>query len=430
MATLSLNPRTLAFDQAREREFFEIFRDYYDFEAGVVRRPDTGNYSLDRMIPLAEAAGNPEEDLEIIHVAGTKGKGSTCTFLSAFLDSAGERCGLYASPHLYSVRERFQVAGEQVGYDELLAGAREFEARIREAGLTPTLFEIMTVFAMRLFVDKGCRWCVLETGIGGVLDATNYIPSPRCTVITPVSLDHSDLLGNTVEQVAFQKAGIIKPHAPVICGIQPFSEAEAVIRRRAEEVRAPLHVVTEKFNPAPWGVLPAPPFTIENFELARTTCRVLGVDPDPEKFVAPVLWGRFQVLVSEPPVVIDAAHNADSARRLAEAVLAEFPGLRFTVVLGVVQGKDIKGIVRELARLDADFVLTDPRPPKASALEQLCTCADSANMTSRVIRDIQCVDDLREAARGPLLFTGSFFTALIGFELFNQSEEISKKVSE
>ncbi len=430
MATRLPKNRALAFEQEREREFFEVFRDYYDFEAGVFRRPDTANYSLDRMIPLAEAAGNPEEDLEIIHVAGTKGKGSTCAFLSAFLESAGERCGLYASPHLYSVRERFQVAGEQLGYDELLAGAREFEACISEAGLTPTLFEIMTVFAMRQFVDRGCRWCVLETGIGGVLDATNYIPSPRCTVITPVSLDHSDLLGDTVEKVAFQKAGIIKPHAPVVCGIQPFTEAEAVIRRRAEEVRAPFHGVAEKFDPAPWGILPAPPFTIENFQLALATCRVLGLEPDPERFAAPVLWGRFQVLVSDPPVVIDAAHNSDSARRLAEAVLEVFPRVRFTVVLGVVPGKDIEGIVRELARLEADFVLTDPRPPKVSALDQLRSCAESASLECRVIRNIQCADDLGDAARGPLLFTGSFFTALIGFELFNPFEENSKKVFE
>ncbi len=429
MATTPSNPRPFAFDQTREREFFEVFRDYYDFEAGVFRRADTGHYSLDRMIPLAEAAGNPEENLNIIHVAGTKGKGSTCAFLAAFLNAAGERCGLYASPHLYSVRERFQVAGEQVGYDELLARARELEEVIRGAGLTPTLFEIMTVFAMRLFVEQECRWCVLETGIGGVLDATNYIPAPRCTVITPVSLDHRDLLGDTVEQVAFQKAGIIKPHVPVVCGNQPFSEAEAVILRRAKEVRAPLHVVDEKSNPAPWGVLPAPPFTLDNFHLARATCRVLGIKPVSERFVAPVLWGRFQVLRHDPPVVIDAAHNADSARRLAEAVLDVFPGMRFTVVLGVVPGKDVEGIMREMARLDADFVLTDPRPPKASALDRLRECAASAGVECRVIQDIQCVDDLGDIARGPLLFTGSFFTALIGFELFPPSGENSKKVS-
>lgn len=420
-------PASLAIEPAREREFYDIFRRYYDFEAGVVRRPDTGHYSLDRMIPIAEVAGNPEQDLKIIHVAGTKGKGSTCSFLAAFLASAGEKAGLYASPHLRTLRERFQIDGEPVGYEVLLDAARQFEARIREADLNPTLFEIMTVLSLRLFVEQGCEWCVLETGIGGLLDATNYVPAPRCAVITPVSLDHSDLLGSTIEQVAFQKAGIIKPHIPVVCGSQPSPEAEAVILRRADEVRAPFHYVTQEVDPTEWGVVNAPPFTIENFQLAHTVCRVLDLDIRAQRFNPPTLWGRFQIMRREPPVVIDAAHNADSARRLVEAVQTVFPEHRFTVVLGVAVGKDVPGIVRELAQLDADFVLTDPLPPKVSALDEVKQCADAQNLPVRVNRSVQTLKDLGEARHGPLLFTGSFFTALIGFQLFEKCEDVPEK---
>lgn len=417
-------------DPEREREFYEVFRDYYDFEADANRRPSRQHYSLDRMVPLAAAAGNPERKLDFVHVAGTKGKGSTCAFLASFLAAAGESCGLYASPHLYSVRERFQMGGKPVEYDTLLPAARDFEKRVRSANLTPGLFELLTVFALRLFADHRCRWCVLETGIGGVLDATNYIPAPRCAVITPISLDHCELLGDTVEQIALQKAGIIKPHTPVVCADQPFPEAEAVIRRRAREVHAGFHAVSRSSDPTRWRVAPAPPFTLDNFHLARTVCDVLDIRSDPDAFVPPVLHGRFQVLRDEPPVVVDAAHNADSVRRLAEALAAVYPERRFTIVLGVVRGKDVDGIAREFAAVSADFILTDPRAPKESALDQMAEAFQATDLPARTVRDIQSRDDLGEAQEGPLLFTGSFFTALIGCEVFAQREEIVEKTQQ
>ena len=171
------------FDQQKEDAFFMLFRDYFDAEKDAAKQHDIANYSIDRMTPLAELAGHPETSLKIIHVAGTKGKGSTCHFIASLLQASGKRSGLFTSPHLTTVRERFRIDNSMLSYEELQALAIPFIERIRQSGLKPSLFEIFTVMALRLFADRRCEYAVMETGIGGRLDATNYVPSPLCTVI-------------------------------------------------------------------------------------------------------------------------------------------------------------------------------------------------------------------------------------------------------
>jgi dihydrofolate synthase/folylpolyglutamate synthase len=389
-----------------------------DLERDTSRSYSPGEYSLERMPILAGLAGNPERSLEVIHVAGTKGKGSTCHYLASLLAATGRRVGTFASPHLSSVRERFQVNGVPIEYEPLLAQARELVAAMESADLVPGFFEVLTVLALALFVRESCDMAVVETGIGGRLDATNYISAPLCTAITPISLDHTQLLGSTVEEIAAEKAGILKPGVPLVLGTQPFPAAEHVIRQRANALAVPVETPAPPAEAAPWLPSSTPSFLVENFGIALRICQLLDRVPRRAAFRPPQPRGRFEIVRQAPLVLLDAAHNADSARRLAQAVHEHFPQLHWTVVLGVVKGKDVAGIVGELAKLDADFVLTNPRPPKASALAELAVAAQAAGLPHRVLPEIACPGDLPDDR--PLLFTGSFFTALIGEELYSQ----------
>ena len=250
--------------KVRER-FFELFKEYFDLEKNVVAQHTPENYTLERMTPLAEVAGHPEERLRIIHIAGTKGKGSTSHFISALLQASGHSDGLFTSPHLATVRERFQLNNELISYDMLMSASKEFINKLHQKKLTPSLFEIFTVMALKIFADNGMEYAVMETGIGGLLDATNYVPAAECCAITPVSFDHTALLGNTIEKIASQKAGIIKKNTPVVIAKQPYSAADNVIVKRAEELGAPVVrpmelAVSNDFLPS--GM---PPFLYENF---------------------------------------------------------------------------------------------------------------------------------------------------------------------
>ncbi len=186
------------YDEAQERLFFGLFKEYFDSEKDAGKQHDPANYSLDRMFPLAELAGNPERRLKVIHIAGTKGKGSTSHFISALLESCGKTVGLFTSPHLCTVRERFQVNNQLLPYDVLIKESTEFLKAVKAAGLKPSLFELFTVLALKMFASQGVEYAVMETGIGGRLDATNYIQAPVMTVIAPISFDHVALLGNTI----------------------------------------------------------------------------------------------------------------------------------------------------------------------------------------------------------------------------------------
>ena len=409
------------YDEQAENAFFALFADFFDSEKDAAKQHAPENYSLDRMFPLAHLAEISEPlPVPVIHVAGTKGKGSTCFFLDALLRSCGKTTGIFTSPHLDTVRERFQINGRLLSHQELTDSASPLLASIRQQGLKPSLFEIFTILALRLFLNRGVDYIILETGIGGRLDATNFLSSVAATVITPVSFDHTALLGKTIESIASEKAGILKPKVPLVLGHQPFPVGEKVIRQRAAALDCPIiapadtQAVAEKFP----CLSTLPTFLQDNFAMAWTVATAaLHLAPDASRFALPLLRARFEIIRQDPLILLDAAHNADSMQKLVAAVRAKFPGLRFTVVLGIVQGKDVQGIVSALTALPADFILTNPHTGKGSALPELEPAARQAGL-----KIVQVIPDLRSAEQlptaQPLLFTGSFFTALIAEEIF------------
>lgn len=401
-----------------ERAFFSLFQHYYDSERDAKRQHDPANYSLARMLPLAALAGNPEGSLKIVHVAGTKGKGSTSHYISSLLSACGQRVGLFTSPHLATVRERFQIDNQLVSYETLTAAGQEFCEKLAAAGLEPSLFEIFTVLALKIFAEEGLDWVVLETGIGGRLDATNYISSPQCTVITPVSYDHLALLGSSIEAIAGEKAGILKRGCPLVLAKQPFPAAEEVIMARAQCLEVPVYRPLPVQN-IPGGILPSvcAPFLRSNFTVALQVMNVLGLHPVWERFRLPELRARCETISTVPLVVLDAAHNADSMQKLVAALQELYPGIHFTVVLGMVQGKDVAGMVEALKKLDADYILTNPHTSKGSALKELQEHAAKAGLkVNAILENLQ--DKSQLPAETPLLFTGSFFTACIGEKFF------------
>ncbi len=406
------------FDPDKEKLLLSLFQPFIDLEKRPAGSYNRQEYNLERMRPLAQAVGQPETGLSVFHIAGTKGKGSTALYLASLLTQAGYRTGAFTSPHLLSLRERFLVNCRPLSYELITEKALNIIGEIHRRGLEANFFEIMTVLALRLFADSECDCAVIETGIGGSLDATNYLDSPVCSVITAISFDHTELLGSTIREITAQKAGIIKPYVPVVAAPQPYPEESLpVIERTARQNNAPLFYTQYDAAEELSNIQQLPPVQRENLRTALTAARVAGLQI-PSPFKAPeFLPGRCQVLRRRPVVIIDGAHNRDSASRLAESLEFLFPGIRLTAILGTVQGKDHRGILEALMRLSIKrFILTNPRPGKKSGLEELAETASGMGIKFDRVENLRTREQL--PSDSGLLFTGSFLTAVIGAEMF------------
>ncbi len=398
-----------------------------------------GKFELDRMRDFAEFLGNPHNAYPILHVAGTKGKGTVCALCANALCEAGYRVGLYTSPHLLDYAERIQVDGRPIAHDELIALVDEIRPYL-DAGTKLTTFEITTGLALRYFAQRGCTAVVLEVGLGGRLDATNIV-MPAVSVITSLSMDHMAVLGNTLAEIAAEKAGIIKPGVPVVVAPQK-PEARQVIERIAAERDAELVQVGEalKFQPGAhtldgqrlmvWHtdgnpvVLNIPLLGAHMAENAAVAyAALLTVEQswlhldtaDIQRGFAGVRWpGRFEILQRQPPVVIDAAHNRSSAARLRQALDDYFPTRRVVLVFGASDDKDINGMMDELLGRVDEVILTRSFHPRAADPQHLRAIIDPYGKTVTVIEKIE--DALAQGLErlGPndmLLVAGSIFIA-------------------
>lgn len=361
---------------------------------------------LDDVLALLEAVGNPHQRLRTIHVAGTKGKGSTAAMLAAVLLRAGNTVATYTSPHLNTHRERYRLDGIPVSeetFTETLRDLRPAVERVR-AERRITTFEVAFALACTLFARAGVDWAVVEVGLGGRLDTTNVL-TPVLSVITSISLDHTEILGDTIEEIAADKAGIVKPGVPVVIAPQR-QEARRVIEDRARDRAAPALAVSDLASATRYRIVSPQrqEFTLrtrrtlhgESLDGCLVGMNLIGahqvenaltaivaataLDPVGARIkrddllgaLESVHWpGRFEVVPAEPPVVLDGAHNPDSVRKLRETVERVFPARTARWVFGALRGHDEGAMLGELRGQNAVLCRSiHPRALPVAALER------------------------------------------------------------
>lgn len=318
---------------------------------------------LDNAHRLFAALGVPTPNERIIHVAGTNGKGSVCAMLDSICRAAGYRTALFTSPHLITFRERIQVGGEPISEEEVAVGLTSIRNLIADWDPHPTFFEITTALALDYFRERAANVVVLETGLGGRLDATNAT-QPILSVLAPIDYDHQKWLGQSLTNIAGEKAGIIKRKIPVVSACQP-KEAEAVIRARAAECQAPLEFVSQPFDLYPVALTGS--HQKENAALAVAALGAAGIVVAPshlEQGLAAVRWpARFQRW--DERTVIDGAHNPAGARVLAQTWKEVFGPRRATIILATLNDKDVAGFCVALGPIMRRVLLPAIRSERA-----------------------------------------------------------------
>lgn len=361
---------------------------------------------LESMRELLHRLGDPQNELKFIHISGTNGKGSVLAYLSTILSGAGYRTGRYISPTLFSYRERIQVDGEYIEKESLACHVTAIAAAaedMQKAGLpSPTVFEIETALAFLYFKEKRCDIVTLEVGCGGLLDATNVITTTLMEVIASISMDHTDLLGDTLAKIAAQKAGIIKPDTMVVSA-QQKSEAAQVIEDTCKEQHCTLQMVDESkisnvhygaegqtFSYKTWenvAISLAGSYQIKNAALALEgveALRKLGYvlsDQQVREGLLHTAWrGRFTTLRRDPTVIIDGAHNPAAALELKESLERYFPGKTLYFVMGMFKDKDYAQVIDLTAPLARHIITVEtPGNPRALPARELAEAVGKVN---------------------------------------------------
>lgn len=371
---------------------------------------------LERMEKLMELLGNPQDSLKYIHVAGTNGKGSVCRYIYNALISNGYNVGLFTSPFLEIFNERIEMNGSYISDEELEICTEEVLAKseemVKNGANSPTEFEIVTAIAFVYFKRKQVDFVVLEVGLGGKGDSTNIIKKPEISIITSISYDHMDRLGNTLAEIAAEKAGIIKPGVPVVINVED-REAQVPIARKAYENDCVLHDVTKI------------PYSISNKSIGRYSVdlniygtdysgisismegkhqvknlitavtalellrrdKKIKVERDKlyEGILKTVHKGRFEHIGEK--IVLDGAHNVAGARALAETVDELYPGKRIMALVGILEDKEYRGILAEFSNIADFIILTEVDNPRKCDAKKLCIALRDIMKKNRKLSD-------------------------------------------
>jgi dihydrofolate synthase/folylpolyglutamate synthase len=348
---------------------------------------------LDRMNELMEKMGNPQKACKFVHVAGTNGKGSVSCMLAAALAAAGYTVGLYTSPYIFHFNERIQVNGKQISDDELAEITTYVAPFARSMEDHPTEFEVVTAIAMEYFARRKCDIVVLEVGMGGRLDATNIISAPLCSVIMNIGLDHTEELGDTVEKIAGEKAGIIKENCPTVLYEQQQSVMD-VIAQVCRQKNSLLHTADfSQINPLSDSIegqrfsykdnteylLPLlGAHQLKNAAVVLEVLEVLraqGYQISPEAVaqgLADTRWpARFELVCRDPMFVVDGGHNPQCAETVSANLKNYFPNQKHVLLLGVLADKDYQSLTDILDQAADAYVTVKPNSPRAMAAEDL-----------------------------------------------------------
>lgn len=351
----------------------------------------------------------PAAGQKFIHVAGTNGKGSTCAFMHSILKAGGINAGLFTSPHLIHFGERIRDSQRMITSEEIAAGIRRLRERVAGWDPHPTFFELTLALALEWFAQRGNPWVVLETGLGGRLDATNAI-TPAVSVITSIGLDHMEMLGDTLAKIAAEKAGIIKPGVRVVTMTQN-AEALDVIQRTATERQSPLSIVEMPWDGETGLVGPHQQW---NAAMAVVALCAAGFKLDFDvisRGLREVQWpARFQKVGG---CIIDGAHNIDAARVLAQTWCEEFGGQKAEIIFGAVAGKDTAAVLRELAPIAACWHFTGFESPRALGVDALRGIWDGLGFEARPVMTHARVADALQGVKpdARVLIAGSLYLA-------------------
>ncbi|MEJ2300555.1 MAG: bifunctional folylpolyglutamate synthase/dihydrofolate synthase [Anaerolineales bacterium] len=439
--------------EEKYQETLDYVYSYIDYSLVRNLRYSPEKFDLTRMYAFMQALGNPQEDYPIIHIAGTKGKGSVSALCASTLQAAGYRVGLYTSPHLIDFNERIRVNGSEIPHADLVDLVNDYKPVIEEIPHLTT-FEITTGLAFLYFRIRAVNAAVIEVGLGGRLDPTNVV-MPVASVITSISYDHTKILGETLAEIATEKAGIIKSSIPVIVAPQK-DEARLAIGRIAEQRAAPVIQVGKDYLFSPlsrslegqsllvWpaseqeqvdayiesgGVQEWEPtrlnipllgyHQVENAATAYTALQVAresGIimsDAAIRQGFGEVFWpGRFEILQRYPPVILDSAHNRDSALKLRLALDDYFPGYPVVLVFGASEDKDINGMFAELLPRVRQVIATQSVHPRALDPEKLVNLAHQFGRPAKIVPTVEgALEEALRLAEGEavVLITGSIF---------------------
>lgn len=389
---------------------------YEEFVAGLADREYFGQkLGLERIAGLLQRLGDPQKQFQCIHIAGTNGKGSTAAMLASILQEAGYKTGLFTSPHLEDFCERIRVDGRLIGPEEVLRLAHCVREKFVE---DVTFFELCTAIGFKHFAEAGVEIAVVETGLGGRLDATNVV-TPLVSVITSVGMDHTQHLGETLAEIAFEKAGIIKPARPVVVGSAP-AEAMEVLREQASVKKARFVPVFMNMIPPNMRIGLEGEHQRRNANLAFSVAEVLNatgalnINRDAIwRGLEGVIWpGRLETVSEEPWVILDGAHNPEAMGAVREFLEMNLEGRPLRVLFGAMADKDIQGLLAEIVPLASEIIVTSPKLKRAATAEDLAACVERFGRTAVVATDCgKALESLLEemSMNEVLLVTGSFF---------------------
>jgi dihydrofolate synthase/folylpolyglutamate synthase len=372
-----------------------------DFERLRIVRYNNQNFDLDRMRTLLRKLGNPQDHFRSVHIAGTKGKGSTCAMVASMLQSCGYKVGVYTSPHLVDIRERIQINGEMISHAEFARLVRSIEPIVARSRPVPTYFDVLTAVAFKYFADHKIDIAVVETGLGGRLDSTNVI-KPEVTAITSISKDHMAQLGSTLGQIATEKAGIFKHGVPAVTVIQD-PEAEEALKRIADKVGAPLDITgktiefsyrfeaTRMLGPHNRVCLTTPNSRFEHLAVPlvgehqaincglalsiidKLKSRGIAINDSRamEGLTKVTIPGRMEMVSQTPRVLVDGAHNAASVDALMKAIGQHIPCDSIVVIFGCCGDKDVAGMLDRITSGADKVIFTNVNNIRTANPEEL-----------------------------------------------------------
>jgi len=406
--------------------------------------------------------GEPQKSFHSIHIAGTNGKGSTATIIASILQESNLRVGLFTSPHLVSFTERIRVDNREIAEHEIVELTDEIRNAMQNipSGLNPTFFEFVTAMAFYYFKQEKIDWAVIETGMGGRLDATNVL-IPEVSIITNIGFDHKEFLGETISDIAFEKAGIIKPAVPVVTATT-HPDALRVLEEISKNRGSELHIYGRDFestlismdekhvtfnyvsaNPSMSHTFSLPllgKYQLYNVSLAIRACEILtkkGLylsDKIINKGLLNLnLEGRLELSSQKPPIVIDGAHNPEAAQALADAIKEIFLNKKIILIIGIMKDKDIEGILKPMTQISDTVILTKPKGERAASPEKL---KEGIKNSEKRIITTNTVAEAIELAKTLwkegylILVTGSFYTIGEAKEYLNHTTGVLSQLRE